>query len=323
VASMQPLLVLILVTFAVAGVLFSLLGPRVQQEDTIRRRMKVALRGSTALAPHTRNKSLDDLIREANELQAPKRAKRLTLGQRLSQAELPAAPIRYWLVCLGVGVVALVLFVILSDIALPFAAILSVVLGLLLPHLGLERRRTKRFQRFTQEFPNAVDVIVRGVKSGLPLADCLRIIAAEASEPVRSEFKKVVEDQTLGMTNEEAVQRLSERVPLPEVRFFGIVIAIQSKTGGSLSEALGNLSRVLRDRKKMRDKIKAMSSEAKASAGIIGALPFAVSFFVYLTSPDYITLLFTTPLGNMTLAACGVWMGMGILVMRKMINFDI
>jgi tight adherence protein B len=194
--------------------------------------------------------------------------------------------------------------------------------GLLLPHLYVDVRRKRRFMSFTAEFPNAVDIIVRGVRSGLPLVDCLRIIATEAQEPVRGEFKAIVEDQTLGVPLEEAVQRLPDRLPLPEANFFAIVITIQSRTGGSLSEALGNLSKVLRERVKMRAKIKAMSSEAKASGGIIGALPIVVGFLVYLTSPDYISLLFTTLTGKMVLAACAVWMGTGVLVMRKMINFD-
>jgi tight adherence protein B len=194
--------------------------------------------------------------------------------------------------------------------------------GLLLPHLYVGTKRKRRFNTFTEEFPNAVDIIVRGVKSGLPLVDCLKIIATEAQDPVRGEFRLIIEDQTLGIPLDEAVQRLSERVPLTEVNFFSIVIAIQSRTGGSLSEALGNLSKVLRERKKMKAKIKAMSSEAKASAGIIGSMPFAVTIIVYLSTPEYISLLFTTLTGNLVLAASGIWMLMGILVMRKMINFD-
>jgi tight adherence protein B len=166
-------------------------------------------------------------------------------------------------------------------------------------------------------------VIVRGVKAGLPLADCLRIISLEAQEPVRSEFKLVLEDQTLGLPVDQAVQRLFERVPLAEANFFAIVISLQSQTGGSLSEALANLSKVLRERKKMKAKIKAVSSEAKASAGIIGSLPLLVAGLLYLTSPAYISLLFTTSVGHMVIAASAVWMLMGTLVMRKMINFDI
>jgi tight adherence protein B len=153
--------------------------------------------------------------------------------------------------------------------------------------------------------------------------DCLKIVASEAQEPVRSEFKTLVQDQTLGMPLDEAVQRLPDRVPLTEATFFAIVIAIQSRTGGSLSEALGNLSKVLRERKKMQAKVKAMSSEAKASGGIIAALPVIVGVLVYFSSPQYISLLFTTAIGNVVLIGCAFWMLIGVLVMRKMINFDL
>ena len=163
---------------------------------------------------------------------------------------------------------------------------------------------------------------MRGIKAGIPLGDCVRNIATDAAEPVKTEFRMIVEAQQMGLSIAEAVERIIDRVPLPEANFFSIVINIQSKAGGNLAEALGNLSNVLRDRKKMKGKIKAMSSEAKASAGIIGALPPLVGFFVYLTSPAYISLLFTTSTGHMVLAGCVFWMGTGIFIMKKMINFD-
>ena len=163
---------------------------------------------------------------------------------------------------------------------------------------------------------------MRGIKAGLPLGDCIRIVGNEAPEPLAAEFRGMIEAQQMGMTIGEAVERLAQRVPTPEANFFAIVIVIQQKTGGNLSEALGNLSRVLRDRKKMKHKIKAMASEATASAGIIAALPFIVSILVYLTSPAYIMLLFTTSTGNVTLLVAGFWMACGVFVIRKMINFD-
>jgi tight adherence protein B len=163
---------------------------------------------------------------------------------------------------------------------------------------------------------------VRGVKAGLPLLDCMKMIATEAPEPLKTEFRVIVETQAVGMPLGEACNKLYERTPVPEANFFAIVISIQQKAGGNLSEALGNLSRVLRDRKKMKSKIRAMSQEAKASAGIIGALPVAVMTLVYVTSPQYISLLFTEPLGNVMLAGSAAWMTMGVLVMKKMINFD-
>jgi tight adherence protein B len=150
----------------------------------------------------------------------------------------------------------------------------------------------------------------------------LKVIAIEASEPVKSEFRAIVETQTVGIPLGDACARLFERMPLAEANFFGIVISIQQKAGGNLSEALSNLSRVLRERKKMKAKIQAMSMEAKASATIIGSLPIAVGLLVYLTSPDYISLLWTTDLGRMMIAGCAVWMSMGIFVMKQMINFD-
>jgi tight adherence protein B len=148
------------------------------------------------------------------------------------------------------------------------------------------------------------------------------VIATDSPEPIRTEFRNILETQSVGLPLGEACAKLFERMPLAEANFFAIVIAIQQKSGGNLSEALGNLSKVLRDRKKMKGKIKAMSTEATASAAIIGALPIAVMAVVYLTSPDYITLLWTDRRGQMMLAASAVWMSIGIFVMKKMINFD-
>ena len=210
-----------------------------------------------------------------------------------------------------------------------------VVIGTLLPALGvgfaaafgvprwlLSFLKKRREKKFLNNFPDGVDVIVRGIKAGLPLLDSLKIIAMDAQEPIKSEFRAIVETQTIGMPIGEACAKLYERMPLPEANFFGIVISIQQKAGGNLSEALGNLSRVLRDRKKMKAKIQAMSMEAKASASIIGALPICVGALVYITSPDYIELLWTAELGRFMMAGCAMWMGIGVFVMKQMINFD-
>ncbi len=221
--------------------------------------------------------------------------------------------------------------------ALGVAAFLAALVmeGGLLPALGfafaagcgfplwmLSFLKKRREARFLNNFPDAVDVIVRGIKAGLPLLDSLKLIAADAEEPVRSEFRSIIETQTIGMPLGEACLKLYERMPVAEANFFGIVVSIQQRAGGNLSEALGNLSRVLRDRKKMKAKIQAMSMEAKASATIIGSLPIAVLALVYFTSPAYIELLWTDPLGRIMLACCAIWMSVGVFVMRKMINFD-
>lgn len=241
---------------------------------------------------------------------------------KLQQADVNLSPNGFHLVC---GLVALLVFgaaiaiMRLSSMAALAAAILA---GLGAPHLYLAMRRGKKLAQFSDAFPEAIDIIVRGVKAGLPLVDCIRIISAEAREPVRSEFKKVLEDQTIGVPIDKAVEFLSLRVPISETRFFAIVIAIQLRAGGALSEALGNLAAVIRDRKKMQMKIKALSSEAKASAGIIGSMPFVVGGLVYVVSPAYISLLFTESLGLTVMAAAGTWMIIGVVVMRNMINFD-
>jgi tight adherence protein B len=204
----------------------------------------------------------------------------------------------------------------LPALAVGFAASAGVPLWLL---SFLKKRRETRF---LNTFPDAVDVIVRGIKAGLPLMDSLKIITYEAPEPIKSEFRSIVETQTIGMPIGEACSKLYERMPLPEANFFGIVISIQQKAGGNLSEALGNLSKVLRERKKMKAKIRAVSMEAKASAVIIGSLPIAVALLVYITSPDYIELLWTTDFGRLMIACCLVWMSIGVFVMKQMINFD-
>src|SRR6202051_4843885 len=202
------------------------------------------------------------------------------------------------------------------------AAGLSFAAGLGLPRWVLSYLKKRREKNFLKALPDAVDVIVRGIKAGLPLFESIKVVAADAPEPLKGELLAIIETQAIGMPLGDACARLFERMPVPEASFFGIVIAIQQKSGGSLSEALGNLSKVLRDRKKMAEKIQAMSMEAKASAGIIGSLPPIVMLLVYLSTPDYIAVLWTHPTGQLMLLGCAIWMSIGIFVMKKMIIFD-
>jgi len=206
--------------------------------------------------------------------------------------------------------------------SLPVSATLGFAGALGAPRWLLSFLKKRREAKFLAAFPDAVDIIVRGVKAGLPLLDCIKMIVMEAPEPLKSEFRSILETQAIGMPLGEACSKLYERTPLPEANFFGIVVTIQQRAGGNLSEALGNLSKVLRDRKRMAAKIQAMSMEAKASAGIIGSLPPAVMILVYLSSPDYIELLWTSQTGRLMLAGCVLWMFIGVMVMKKMINFD-
>lgn len=178
-----------------------------------------------------------------------------------------------------------------------------------------------RIKKFTEAFPDAMDIVVRGIKSGLPVHDSLRVIGKEAPEPLASQFNRLVESIGMGMTIDQALDKMHAEMPTPEVRFFAIVLAIQAKTGGNLAEALGNLSTVIRSRKLMREKVKALSAEAVASAAIIGCLPPAVAILIFITAPDYMGPLFTDPRGRVMLMIGAFWMSLGVLSMRKMINF--
>ena len=268
-----------------------------------------------------RRKSVQDSLKELDEKNKAKNRKKVTLKKMIAQAGMKITVQQFFLFSFGFGIVATILALIAGFSWIVLAGTFFVAtFGI--PRWWVSMKRKRRFKQFANEFANGVDVIVRGVKAGLPLNDCLVIISKEAKEPVRSEFVKVVESQQMGLTMGEAIAKLYDNVPLAETNFFGIVIAIQQGAGGNLSEALANLAKVLRDRKKLDAKIKAMSAEAKASAGIIGSLPFAVSGLIYITTPEYITILFTHPTGHMILGGAGIWMSMGIMVMRNMINFD-
>ncbi len=239
----------------------------------------------------SRRDTVESTLKELDERH--KKSKSAPLSVRIAQAGLSWSKRQFSFISAGMGMGTFV-FSLFSGAGLIIAATIGFAGAFGVPRWLLSFLKKRREKKFLDGFPDAVDVIVRGVKAGLPLLDCIKMIATEAPEPLKSEFRVILETQAIGMPLGEACGKLYERTPLPEANFFGIVVAIQQKAGGNLSEALGNLSRVLRDRKKMKAKIQAMSQEAKASAGIIGALPIAVMTLVYLTSPQYISLLFTT-----------------------------
>ena len=206
----------------------------------------------------------------------------MPLSVRIAQAGLSWSKRQFFAISAGIGMATFML-ALLTNGGLIIAGTLGFVGAFGLPRWMLSYFKKRRESKFLDAFPDAVDIIVRGVKAGLPLLDCLKMITAEAPEPVNSEFRAIVETQAIGMPLGEACGKLYEHMPVPEANFFGIVVSIQQRSGGNLAEALGNLSRVLRDRKKMKAKIQAMSQEAKASASIIGALPVAVMTMVYIT----------------------------------------
>jgi tight adherence protein B len=269
-----------------------------------------------------RRKSVQDTLKEMEKKQQEKSKKSLSIEAKLKQASIPISLKQFYTYSAAAAV-----FVFFAGFlaGMPILVVLGAafVIGAGVPRWFVGFLIKRRQKKFLSEFPSALDIMVRSIRSGLPLNDALRLIAVEGQEPVKTEFRRVIESQQVGMNIPEACARMSNTMPLQEVNFFAIVIAIQSQAGGNLSEALANLSRVLRDRKKMKAKVNALSMEAKASAVIIGILPFAVAILVYLTSPGYISVLFTDSRGHLILMASGVWMSIGILVMRNMINFDI
>lgn len=267
-----------------------------------------------------RRKQIEETLKESEE-RRNRSTKNVPLHVKIDQAGLNWSK-RAFFIGSGVAAVVAVLVALVLTQSPLVALSVGVAAGLALPHWLLSFLKNRRIAKFVDEFPNAIDVIVRGVKAGLPLVDCIRICAQEAQEPVKGEFRKMIETQTLGIPLADAVEGLAARIPIPETNFFAIVVSVQQRSGGNLSEVLGNLSKVLRDRKKMKAKINAMSQEAKASAAIIASLPFLVLIMVYISAPDYIQLLWTTQTGKLLMLGSAVWMILGVLVMRKMINFD-
>jgi tight adherence protein B len=324
---MQTYALFFLVAAAIGGVAWVFIYPILSGERQAERRKasvaasspQVRASAQRGTSQKSRREQVEGTLKEIEQRRA--KAKSPPLSVRIAQAGLTWSKQRFLLISAALGgagfVAALVLDAgLIAALALGFAGAFG------LPRWMLKYLKKRRETKFLHAFPDAVDVIVRGIKAGLPLLDNLRVISVDSPEPVRSEFRTIVETQAIGIPLGEACVRLYERIPVAEANFFGIVISIQQKAGGNLSEALGNLSRVLRDRKKMKAKIQAMSMEAKASAAIIGSLPPAVMFLVYITSPHYIELLWTESIGRLMLAGSATWMFMGIMVMRKMINFD-
>ncbi|WP_411034726.1 type II secretion system F family protein [Shinella sp. BYT-45] len=312
------------------GVLFSRIEAQKKAESRVRRVQAAETDQSKAKAARDRmqelskrRKSVQESLKDLEKRQQ-EQTKRVaaTLKAKLVQAGLSISETQFYLLSAVLGLFAFVLSL-LAGTGLLVSLGIAFIAAAGIPRWLVGFLVKRRLNKFLEEFPNSLDVMVRSIKSGLPLTDALRLIAAEGQEPVKTEFRKVVESQQVGLSVPEACARMFTSIPLQEVNFFSIVIAIQSQAGGNLSEALGNLSRVLRERRKMRAKVNALSMEAKASAAIIGALPFIVALLVYLTSPEYIMILFQDSRGHLILGISAVWMSIGILVMRNMINFDI
>jgi tight adherence protein B len=314
----------ILAALTIAGVGFAFVG---QETKASERMARMAAPGRAKGTPmdgevdnnEKRRKQVQDTLNSLEEKQNA--SKKVSLRTKLERAGLETEPRKFYMMSAAVGFTVAAIVMVAGF--MPIVAVgAGFATGFGLPRWILGFMVTRRQKAFLEEFANAIDVIVRGVKSGLPINDCLRIIANESAEPVRTEFRDLVEGQKVGVTLDQGLGKVYERMPLAEVNFFQIVLGIQAKSGGNLAEALGNLSKVLRERKKMRAKIQSVSQEAKSSAAIIGALPPGVMGVLYLAAPTYLMPLFTTTAGHMIIVGGLMWMMIGVLVMRKMINFN-
>jgi tight adherence protein B len=315
--------------FAIAAMVFALAYPyfsgdkqgerRLQSVTSNKARRQAAAGRQPVDNSANRRKQVADTLKD---IETQRATEKITLRLKLERAGLDVTPQTFYIASVISGAVFGLGFLISFTGVTPFAAIGAAFAGAIgFPRWVVNFLIKRRQKKFISEFANSIDVIVRGVKSGLPLNECLSIIARESPEPLASEFREVVEQQRVGVPLGEALERMTIRVPLPETRFFAIVIGIQQQAGGNLSEALGNLSGVLRDRRRMQMKVSALSAEAKASAGVLASLPIVVMILVYVTTPKYIAMLWTTKSGQFMMMIAGFWMMCGLLVMRKMINF--
>lgn len=324
-----------LVAIAASGLAYAFLFSRIEVEKKTSSRVHRLAAGESDRAQvkaakdrvqelSKRRKSMQESLKDLEKKQQEKSKKfsDQSMKARIARTGLPITIGRFYMFSVLFG--GLVAFLCLLA-GMPLVAILGIgfVSAAGLPRWIVGFLIKRRQNKFLEEMPNALEVMVRSIRSGLPLNDAIRLIASDGQEPVKSEFRRVIEAQQVGLSVPEACSRMLLTMPLAEVNFFSIVITIQSQAGGNLSEALQNLAKVLRERRKMKAKVAALSMEAKASAVIIGALPFIVATLVYLTSPHYIAVLFTDPRGHLILLLSGFWMAFGIFIMRNMINFDI
>jgi tight adherence protein B len=320
------LLVPLLAALAFAGAVYALAYPYISGDRQKDRRLESVIGGRgrkgagiSAEIQSSRKKSVANTLREMEDRQ--RADKKVTIGLRLKRAGLKQTPRDFYVASGVLGVLLGAVSLLFFGVPLMGAAVAAFLGAFGIPRWVVAKMTTRRQQKFISQLSNAIDVIVRGIKSGLPLNECLQVIARESPEPIASEFREVVEQQRLGVPLADGLERMSELLPLAEVRFLTIVIGIQQQAGGNLSEALANLSSVLRDRQMLALKVKALSAEAKASAMVLASLPPGVMFMVYISSPDYMMPLFTTLPGRFMVVGGALWMLMGVLVMRKMINF--
>lgn len=271
--------------------------------------------------PARRNENLQKRLREA-EKRAEEGQKRRSLKEQLAEAGFEIEPKQFYLISAAAALLLAGLAHLLVGVPILTLSFLLIG-GLGLPKLVVKIAANKRRTAFLRALPDALEAIVRAIKSGQPISEALSIVARDFEGPIAEEFSRAFDEQKLGLPLAECLLRLSERMPLAEMRMMAMAVSIQMQTGGSLAETLSNLSNVIRGRERLARKVKAVSSEARVSALIMGCLPLFIMASLGAINPDYIGLLWEDPLGRVMTAFCVFWMSLGVVVMWKMVNFKV
>ncbi|MBX3501765.1 MAG: type II secretion system F family protein [Alphaproteobacteria bacterium] len=245
------------------------------------------------------------------------------LQDRLERTGVNISVGDYALICAGIGGIVAVVLILLVGLSMPIGLLAAAAAALGLPHIWVGRRVNKRIDQFNAIFPDALDLMVRALRSGIPIQEAIANASNEIGEPVGGIFRRVQHEMRIGVPLEDAFWRVAESIKVPEFNFLIIAMSIQRETGGNLAETLGNLSNLLRERRQMKLKIKAFSSEARATAIIMGSLPFVLGLVLFLLNPDYMSTMFSDPRGMTMLAVAGGSMSIGIFIIKRMASFEI
>lgn len=260
--------------------------------------------------------TLDKLIKHLVPSTAKLRQRLTRTGKRITLGE-------YLLTNLLVGAAVMAVLRLFVSAPPAVALLAGIAVGVGIPYFAIGRMAASRMARFLKMFPDAIDLIVRGLKSGLPATESITLVGSEIPDPVGSEFRHITDSMKLGQPLEVALAEAAARLPLADFQFFVISLSVQKETGGNLTETLENLSNLLRRRHQMKMKIRAMSGEARASAYIIGSLPFILGTIIYMLNPEYTGTLFYDPRGKLMVVAGLVWLSIGAGTMAKMVRFEI
>lgn len=315
-------LLLVLVVTAMIAFMLS------NAKSTQKRRVMNVIKGGVADDGHKKRNGLDvrrealaKKLKEGGNSDEDEKKKK-SIAMSLTQAGLSISVRQYWIYSIVFTIVATGIVVALGKS--PFVVAMTAIIAFFgIPKLVIKRLIIKRQKKFLSELADALDAMTRLLRAGMPVSEAIKMVAREFVGPIGDEMGRIFDQQKIGVSLPEAVQECARRMPLPEIQMFATAVTIQAQTGSSLSDILDGLAKVIRSRFRLRRKVQALSSEAKSSAMIIGALPIFVALAMYFINPDYIGVLFTDKLGKFLLGGAVFWMSMGILCMKQMINFKV